>query len=207
MIAALFVRKDGPYFGRDDVDPWDADRDATRYTGPHRVVAHPPGARWGRFWWSDGSKEPGRDGGLFSFALSAVRKWGGVLEHPEASHAFRRFDLGVPARGAWSRNIWGDWLAEISQSAYGHRARKKTWLLAHGFTPCDLDWSDPAGTVYLAQSGRCSRDRPRRTCHCPRCVQIFGTPERVPVERMGKAECELTPPLLAQALIELAGTP
>ena len=172
MIAALYVRKDGPYFGRSDVDPWDRDRDARKYAGPHPVVAHPPCARWGRFWRADGSREPGDDGGLFASALALLRTWGGVLEHPKASHAFRRFDLGVPTRGSWARNIWGDWLTEVSQSAYGHRARKETWLVTHGISPVDLDWSDPAGTAY--------------------------------VERMGKAERELTPAPFADLLIRLA---
>jgi hypothetical protein len=49
MIAALFVEKDGPYYGIDDVDPWDEERDARKYQGPHPVVAHPPCQLWGRF--------------------------------------------------------------------------------------------------------------------------------------------------------------
>ena len=34
MIAALFVEKNGIYFGLADVDPWDIHRDARTYTGP-----------------------------------------------------------------------------------------------------------------------------------------------------------------------------
>lgn len=40
MIAALFVETDGPYFGLEDVDPWDIVRDARMYDGPH--VARKP---------------------------------------------------------------------------------------------------------------------------------------------------------------------
>ena len=50
MIAALYVQKAGAYFGLPDVDPWDEARDARLYAGPHRVVAHPPCQRWGRYW-------------------------------------------------------------------------------------------------------------------------------------------------------------
>ena len=42
QIAALYVETDGCYFGLDGVDPWDAERDAREYAGPHPVVAHPP---------------------------------------------------------------------------------------------------------------------------------------------------------------------
>ena len=47
-VAALYVEKDGAYFGLEDVDPWDEERDARLYAGPFPVVAHPPCARWSR---------------------------------------------------------------------------------------------------------------------------------------------------------------
>jgi hypothetical protein len=50
MIAALFVERNGIYFGIPGVDPWDERRDARTYAGPWPVVAHPPCARWGRYW-------------------------------------------------------------------------------------------------------------------------------------------------------------
>lgn len=92
MIAALFVQTGGCYFGVDDVDPWDEPRDARTYAGPHAVVAHPPCERWGRYWYGGPMlhalgkrKERGADGGCFAAAIEAVRRFGGVLEHPEAS--------------------------------------------------------------------------------------------------------------------------
>lgn len=42
MIAALYVEKDGCYFGIDGVDTWDEERDARMYPGPHPIIAHPP---------------------------------------------------------------------------------------------------------------------------------------------------------------------
>lgn len=91
MIAALYVETGGCYFGLPGVDPWDVTRDARNYAGQHPVVAHPPCQRWGRFWHGSTRKphqfKLGDDGGCFAAALAAVRKFGGVLEHPADSHA------------------------------------------------------------------------------------------------------------------------
>ncbi len=84
MIAALYVATGGVYYdpALTDVDPWDAQRDARLYAGPHPVVAHPPCSRWCRLaglvearW---GHKR-GEDGGCFAAALASVRTWGGGL--------------------------------------------------------------------------------------------------------------------------------
>lgn len=106
MIAALFVATGGCYFNLEGVDPWDVVRDARKYDGPHAVVAHPPCERYGRYWSGGPSakvkREKGDDGGCFKSALESVRKFGGVIEHPEASHAWRMFGLLAPPReGGW----------------------------------------------------------------------------------------------------------
>jgi hypothetical protein len=208
-VSALFVRKDGPY-PELVADWWDVERDATRYSGPMPVVAHPPCARWGRFWWADGSTEPGDDGGLFESALASVRRWSGVLEHPEASHAWRAFDLPPPSPGVWCRGLFGGWATCVAQRNYGHRARKMTWLYYVGErAPPSLDWSDPdAGGVYLSQPGRCKAGKPRPRCACARCEAHFGDDwlgaNRVVVERMSVRERESTPTPFAHLLIEMA---
>jgi hypothetical protein len=105
-VAALFVERDGIYFGLPGVDPWDEARDARKYAGPWSVVAHPPCARWGRYWFGGPTiarqgreyLKLGDDDGCFAAALAAVRQFGGVLEHPEGSHAWRHFDLNTPLR-------------------------------------------------------------------------------------------------------------
>lgn len=145
MIAALFVATGGVYFGLPDVDPWDEKRDARKYAGPHRVVAHPPCARWCRLaglvearW---GHKR-GEDGGCFASALASVRKWGGVLEHPAYSDAWAHFLLPAPPRhGGWVKGICGGWSCHVEQSRYGHRAKKATWLYAFGIDELpSLEW-------------------------------------------------------------------
>lgn len=145
MIAALYVAKNGPYFGVAGVDPWDEKRDARKYDGPHPVVAHPPCQRWGDMWMGSPlviartgvRKQLGDDGGCFEAALASVRKWGGVLEHPEGSRAWGVFGLNKPPRdGGWiAADAEGGWTCRVEQVAYGHVVRKPTWLYA---VRCDL---------------------------------------------------------------------
>ncbi len=151
-IAALYVETDGIYFGLPDVEPWDAARDARQYSGPHPVVAHPPCDRWHqlsavnhkRWGW-----QINEDGGCFASALASVRRFGGVLEHPAESRAFRHHGLPEPTSRGWQLSIEGDWITEVDQAAYGHRARKRTWLLYHGDEPPLLDWRETSGSHQI----------------------------------------------------------
>ena len=186
MIAALFVARGGVYFGLDDVDPYDEARDATTYTGPHAVVAHPPYQRFGRYWSGGPSakvrRQKGDDGGCFASALASVRKWGGVLEHPEASHAWRLFGLFAPPRGGgWiSAGDGVGWTCCVEQGHYGHAARKATWLYSVGCVLPSLKWGRSSSGRRLdlgyhsaeerRQSVRASR--PQRLSHKER----LGTP-------------------------------
>jgi len=150
MIAALYVEHGGSYWNLSGVDPWDEARDARFYDGPHPVVAHPPCQRWGKLWAGQPlfikrtgiRKVKGDDGGCFAAALAAVRKWGGVIEHPDQSHAWAHFGLNKPPReGGWiSADFHGGWTCCVEQGRYGHYARKPTWLLAYGCDLPELDW-------------------------------------------------------------------
>lgn len=146
-IAALYVEKDGCYFGLPGVDPWDETRDARRYDGPHPVVAHPPCQRWGRFWHGSTRKphqyKLGDDAGCFAAALAAVRKHGGIIEHPADSKAWVAYNLNAPGRGeGWQpADMLGGWTCYVEQGHYGHSSRKPTWLYAFGVTLPDLEWS------------------------------------------------------------------
>lgn len=146
MIAALYVDPDGVYAGLPGVDLWDEARDARLYNGPHPVVAHPPCQRWGRFWHGSTRKphqfKLGDDGECFKAALRAVREFGGVLEHPADSHAWRYFDLNRPPRkGGWiAADDVGGWTCCVSQGHYGHMSGKRTWLYAFGVELPELRW-------------------------------------------------------------------
>lgn len=153
MVAALYVETGGCYFGLPNVDPWDIARDARGYAGPHPVVAHPPCDRWHQLS-AVNNKRWGyvinEDGGCFSGALDAVRRFGGVLEHPAESRAFKFHNIPEPPFGNWQLTIDGDWITEVWQSAYGHRARKRTWLLYRGATlPPNLNWRRIAGEFQI----------------------------------------------------------
>ena len=196
MIAALYVQTDGVYYGLEGVDPWDEARDARLYAGPYPVVAHPPCARWGRYWGGGPSakvkRKLGDDGGCFAAALEAVRKWGGVLEHPEASHAWRVFGIPTPPRdGGWIGLLDGGWTCCVEQGHYGHRARKATWLYAHGFVPPALRWG-PVRRLPRLDEGYHSAEERRRAVKTGVC------------QRLSKRERARTPEPFRDLLIAMA---
>lgn len=144
-------------------------RDARRYPGPHPVVAHPPCSRWcmlaglvEKRW---GHKR-GEDGGCFASALGAVRKWGGVLEHPAYSLAWATYGLPKPNRhGGWTATLCGGWVCHVQQGRYGHPAKKATWLYAHGVKLMQLKWGsqlDAESTALVSWCGNHVRSGERR---------------------------------------------
>jgi hypothetical protein len=173
MIAALFVATGGAYFGLPDVDTWDEARDARKYSGPHAVVAHPPCSTWCQLAKVNEARyghEVGSDDGCFASALRSVEAWGGVLEHPAYSHAWPRFGLLRPHRGGWSRDLFASndgrraWVTEVSQSAYGHKARKRTWLYYVGENaPPPMDWRDLDGVAWVGNADNQSPKNPKPT--------------------------------------------
>ena len=196
-IAALFVERDGVYFDLQHVDPWDERRDARQYDGPWPVVAHPPCARWGRYWGGAPLTWPrlklGDDKGCFKAALEAVRRFGGVLEHPEGSHAWRAFELHLPPKnGGWVVADWqGGWTCCVEQGHYGHLARKATWLYAHGFAPPSLQWGKSVARIKL-EDGYHSAEERRRAIKTGAC------------QRLSKRQRAATPLAFRDLLLSLA---
>lgn len=166
-LAALFVATDGCYFGLPNVDPWDEARDARRYAGPHPVIAHPPCQRWGRYWHGSPRKphqyKLGDDGGAFASALVSVRAWGGVLEHPAHSNAWKAFGLERPhSAGGWHQTGDG-WTCHVEQGHYGHMARKATWLYYVGPRPAPLIWGSSGQRLPQIALDRYGYEKARRT--------------------------------------------
>lgn len=177
QVAALFAQTNGIYFGLDGVDPWDVHRDARLYSGPYPVVAHPPCERWGRYWSGGPSakvrRKLGDDRGCFQAALEAVRKYGGILEHPEGSHAWRHFELNLPPRsGGWvNADFLGGWTCCVEQGHYGHRARKATWLYAFGVELPELKWGS-SGKRERLEDGFHSAEERRRAIKTGICQRL-----------------------------------
>lgn len=190
MIAALFVMTGGTYFGLSGIDAWDEARDAMNYRGPFPVIAHPPCQLWGKMArvnysrWGGEHNKPGNDDGKFAFALAAVNRFGGVLEHPAQSYAWPHHGLKKPVKGCWTRSGIG-WVCEVWQSAYGHKANKATWLYYVGNeAPFDLDWRRVAGTHQVGFQDQRGKERNKPT--------------------LSKRESNGTPELFRDALIALA---
>ena len=166
-IAALFVLGNGPYAEVPGVDLWDQVRDARRYEGPYRIVAHPPCERWGRYWHGGPSarvrRVKGDDDGCFAAALAAVRKFGGVLEHPADSAAWEAFGLAAPPRsGGWiNADFEGGWTCFVYQGNYGHRAQKATWLYAVGVPLPSLKWGSSGQRIRLDDGFHSAEERRR----------------------------------------------
>ncbi len=198
MIAALYVETGGVYFGLEGVDPWDEQRDARAYPGPHPIVGHPTCARWGRYARGGPSaKVPrriGDDGGCFKCALVDVETWGGVIEHPEASHAWKRFGIASPPQGGgWVRSRAG-WTCCVYQGHYGHRAPKPTWLYA---VSCDLPslvWGRTRGCTRIDAGYHSAEER--------REAKRRG--EDRDTERMSKLERARTPEAFRDVLLDIA---
>ena len=186
-VAALYVDPKGPYPKMPGVECWDEARDARKYAGPHPVVAHPPCHLWTNLAavnfkrYGGEHNRPGNDGHCFRLALASVRRWGGVLEHPAESKAWEKFGLFRPSAYGWRACATDcDWVCEVWQSAYGHRARKRTWLYYAGHRPPpEANWERKPGTH---QCGWFDRNKPT----------------------LGKREASATPPAFAEFLIELA---
>lgn len=191
MVSALFVDPDGVYPTMPAVDCWDQARDARTYNGNNPVVAHPPCQLWGRFAhvnyarWGGEHNRPGNDGGCFAAALANVRRCDGVLEHPAFSDAWNAHGLPYPRKEGWATYDPREWVCEVWQSAYGHKARKRTWLFYVGDRqPAEMDWSHPEGTHQIGFHDQRGKDRNKPT--------------------VSKKDASATPVKFAEALISLA---
>lgn len=142
------------------------------------MVAHPPCRAWGRLRHFARPRPDEKD--LALWAVDAVRKFGGVLEHPVSSTLW--LSAALPAPGG--RDHIGGWTLPVHQHWWGHRAEKATLLYIVGCDPHHL----PQIPYRMDEPTHVVQSR-MRTGHRPHIT---------------KAEREHTPIDLAKWLVDLA---
>jgi hypothetical protein len=185
-VAALFVRADSVYKTLPGVDCYDIERDARTWPGGAPVVAHPPCRAWGAL--RHVARPRADESDLAKFAVAMVRRWGGVLEHPEASTLWDACALASPGE----IDAHGGRCLTVDQWHWGHKAHKPTRLYfvgvrydeTHLYARPEL----PSGKArYCITQGHGIR---------------VGHKKFLP--RVTDAEREHTPPDLARWLVDLA---
>lgn len=113
---------------------------------------------------TDRQKILGDDKAAFAFSLWAVRSFGGVIEHPEASHAWSYYGLSKPPRkGGWVKaDNYGGWTCCVAQGNYGHRAQKLTWLYAVNTERPELKWGITKVKVYLGEKSIHNKEQAKK---------------------------------------------
>jgi hypothetical protein len=181
MIAALYVIKNGPYYNLKNIDPYDIERNALNYKGPFKCIAHPPCERWGRYWGggpmlhrTKNQKLLGDDNGCFAHALWSVRTFGGILEHPEGSHAFYYYGLPRPSqKGLWTEpDRFNGRACCIAQGNYGHRAQKLTWLYGVNIDFKELKWGKCLDKKIRLEDGFHSKEERARSIKTGICQRL-----------------------------------
>ena len=145
-VSALYVERDGIYSEMRGVIPWHVERDASRYSGPYPVVAHPPCGPWGTL--RGLCKKQNNE--LARIAVSQVRRWGGILEHPAGSLLWKDQRMWGPGEFT---DRYGGWTLQVDQVRWGHPARKRTWLYMVGIDRMTaLDLPPPREATHVVTS-------------------------------------------------------
>lgn len=167
-VSALFVETNGVYCALDNVDPWDEQRDARRYSGPNCVVAHPPCQRWGV-----SGTEARASRTSMCLAPTAVvslqrctpcARMGACWNtQPIVLHGP---GLGLPSlkRGeGWiAADTFGGHTCYVEQGHYGHFSRKPTWLYACKVSLPEMKWERLPQRLHPVALERYGYEKARR---------------------------------------------
>ncbi|MCT9011947.1 hypothetical protein N6G05_00020 [Cupriavidus gilardii] len=180
-VAVLFARTDSVYKTLPGCDVWDIERDALRWLGGAPVVAHPPCRAWASLRHCAKPREGEKN--LAFVAIQNVRRWGGVLEHPQLSTLWEIAGLPEPGQ----RDEFGGWTLIVDQNWFGHRARKRTRLYIVGCEPVSI----PSMPIVLGEATH--------------TVGLWSGRNKAKARpSISKREFEATPPMFASWLVELA---
>ena len=134
-VVVLCVQAGTCYADIPGVILYDEARDCRTYAGPLPVVGHPPCKLWGKCAPFSNFRPGERD--LALVVLEAVRRWGGILEHPVGSALWPEYFL---PRGG-QVDFHGGRTVEVDQWHWGHPCHK--WTRLHIVGPLDLDFPPP----------------------------------------------------------------
>lgn len=189
IINALFVESEGVYFDQKNIIPWDIKKDAFSCTNGAPAICHPPCKRWGRYWSGGPSakvkRKLGDDGNCFAHSLWYVRTFGGIIEHPEASHAFEFYGLTKPPKsGGWVKaDNFGGLCCCVEQGHYGHKARKATWLYINKVQARELIWGASNSKILVDEGFHSKEQADKARAH----------PNFKPAKRLSAKERMYTP--------------
>jgi hypothetical protein len=192
-VAALYIDPRGPYPRMVGVDAWDATRDADCYDGPWPVVAHPPCGPWGRL----AHLYRGNEHDCAHYAVTRVRAFGGVLEHPAESRLWEAWSLPRPGEPA---DAHGGYTIAVDQCEWGHVARKRTWLYLvrvprAAITAPPFPGREPTHWISGFRSTHKRQTHVRGGVSCPPGIKVCSAEQR-----------RRTPPAFAEWLVSLART-
>jgi hypothetical protein len=137
----------------------------------------------------------GDDGGCFAAALTAVRNYGGVLEHCAGSHAWEWFGLNEPPyKGGWvPADKFGGYTCHVEQGFYGHSSRKATWLYACAVELPELRWGQGEQRIHPVALAKHGYEKARRIG----MVAMVGGKDKTKIR-------DATPPEFADVLLSIA---
>lgn len=121
-------------------------------------------------------------------AIPDVECWDAARD--ALTYAWPAFGLTPPPAFGWQKTFDGEWVCEVHQSAYGHDARKPTWLLLVGALPGATRWDKPRGRKVVGHFAQ-------------RHPGDFND-SRTHAERMRADETHITPVAFAEYLVGLA---
>lgn len=112
-------------------DCWDEKRNALNYTGSSPAIFHPPCRLWSKLRFFATAPESEKQ--LAINAINYVRKYGGIVEHPETSQLWKHFDIK-----AGKIDEYGGFIHAINQEWFGFYTEKATYLYIVGCKPQEL---------------------------------------------------------------------